>query len=256
MTPEAQPGPSGVPAWAPSALWLHRLAAIAALSLGGSLLLLPFPGKSLAGAADIAGVLVLGVGIIAAYTAYHRVGKQPGIAIASTSFGVFCDLILLAGGVIFVAVAVDSFWVGPLGQPSLLDLEPEWPYSNPITGLHFVSWLVVPLVLPGLTLWFTSLAYQRVNVSAEGITLSGASSPTTMSWQDLEQIRLHAQRNPFSFSVVDFRRLQRVINLEGSGRTLTINEPGSRARKDAIAQTLRKHAPASRQHLIEVVDQW
>ena len=218
--------------------------------------MLPFPGTWLASASNIAGALVLGSGIIAAYTAYRRVGKRPGFAIASVGFGVFCDLILLTGGIIFVAVAVDSFWVGYLGRPSLLDLEPEWPYSTPITGLHFISWLVLPIVLPGLTLWFTSLAYQRVNVDSEGITLLGATGATTMSWQALDQVRLREQRNPFAFTVVDFRGLQRVIDLQGAGRTLTINEPASRARKRVITQALRTHAPVAKQRLIDAVEQW
>lgn len=256
MSAEKRSAPPGTKRRAPPSLWLHRLTAIFALSLGGALLLLPFPGKWLAGAANIAGALVLGSGVLGAYTAYRRIGKRPGIAIASAGFGAFCDLILLTSGIIFVAVAIDSFWVGYLERPSLLDLEPEWPYSNPITGLHFISWLVLPLALPGLTLWFTSLAYQRVNVDSEGITLLGATSATTMNWQDLDQVRLRKQRNPFSFTVVDFRDLQRVIDLQGAGRTLTINEPGSRARKGAIAQALRRHAPASKQRLVTLVDQW
>jgi len=52
-----------------------------------------------------------------------------------------------------------------------------------------------------------------------------------LAWQDLTDVRLREQKNPFAATVFDFRSLQRVLDLEGTDHALTINEPGSRRRK-------------------------
>ncbi len=106
------------------------------------------------------------------------------------------DVISLVGALIFVRIAIDTLWVGPLGQPSLIGLTPDWPYTTPITGLHFVSVTVFPIALPLLTLWFTSLAHQRIEVDGEGVTSHGAIGSRTLAWQDLERIHVREQRTP------------------------------------------------------------
>ena len=59
---------------------------------------------------------------------YRQSARRPGIPVAPVGMTVFCDLIMLAGGTFFVALAIDTMWVGWLGQPSLVGLEPDWPY--------------------------------------------------------------------------------------------------------------------------------
>lgn len=133
---------------------------------------------------------------------------------------------------------------------------PKWPWTTPITGLHFVSWPALVLALPVLTLWFTSLSSQRIQVDAEGITSLGAAGSTFIGWEDLEQVRLRGQRNPLSFTVVDFRRLQRVLDLRGARQSLTINEPASRSRKNAILSELKAHVPDAKRRLLDELDDW
>ena len=200
------------------------------------------------------GVVVLIFGFLLAVASYRAIAARPGIPVASPWLAVFCDLISLVAGLIFVAVVIDTLWVGPLGQPSLLGLHPEWPSAVPITGLHFVSLLVVFTALPLLTLWFTSLSGQRIQIDAERVTSHGALGSTSIPWQDLEQVRLRAQRNPFSFTVVDFRKLQKVLDLEGAKVSVTINEPGSRQRKREILNTLLLHVPEGKRSLIKEVE--
>jgi hypothetical protein len=200
------------------------------------------------------GVVVLILGFFMAVASYRAIAARPGIPVSSPWLAVFCDLISLVAGLIFVAVAIDTLWVGPLGQPSLLGLHPEWPSAVPITGLHFVSLLVVFIALPLLTLWFTGLSAQRIQIDAERVTSHGALGSRSISWQDLEQVRLRAQRNPFSFTVVDFRKLQRVLDLEGAEVSLTINEPGSRQRKREILNTLLLYVPEGKKNLIKDVE--
>jgi hypothetical protein len=200
------------------------------------------------------GAILLGIGLFVA--GFRSAAARQGIPVASIWFAVFCDLILLVGGVIFVALALDTVWVSPLGQPSLLGLEPEWPSSQPITGLHFVSTLAVGLALPLLTLYFTSLSAQRIRVDSEGITSFGALGSISLPWPDLQSARLRGQRNPFAFTVVDFRQLQQVVDLEGADRSITINEPTSRQRKLAILQALREHAPAPKRGILEALVGW
>ena len=200
------------------------------------------------------GVVVLIFGLLLAVASYRANAARPGIPVSSPWLAVFCDLISLVAGLIFVAVAIDTLWVGPLGQTSLLGLHPEWPSAEPITGLHFVSLLVVFIALPLLSLWFTSLSAQRIQIDAERVTSHGALGSVSIPWENLEQVRLRAQRNPFSFTVVDFRKLQRVLDLEGEKVSLTINEPGSSQRKTEILNTLLLHVPEGKKNLIKDVE--
>ncbi len=200
----------------------------------------------------VALMLGLGVGV----AAYRFASARPGIPIAPPWLGIFCDVISLIGGLTFTVLAIDTLWVGPLGQSSLIGLHPEWPSSQPITGLHFVSVLAVFVVLPLLTLWFTSLSGQRIEVDEDGVTSHGALGSMSIAWQDLERVRLREQKNPFSFTVVDFRKLQKVVNLEGEERSITINEPGSPILKIEIRNLLSRYAPEAKKGLFEVLKEW
>ena len=213
---------------------------------------MPWLGKTAMaiGAAFVILGLVLGVG------AYRATSARPGIPIASPWLGAFCDVISLVGALIFTVLAIDTLWVGPFGQASLIGLQPDWPSSQPITGLHFVSVLVVFVALPLLTLWFTSLSTQRIEVNDEGVISHGALGSVSMAWQDLERIDLREQKNPFSFTVTDFRSLQKVVKLEGGEHSITINEPGSRILKMEIRNSLSRYAPEAKKSLLEVLAEW
>ena len=210
--------------------------------------------RQTAGAIGAAAMLL---GIVLAVAAYRAAAARPGIPISSPWLAVFCDVISLVGGSIFTVLAIDTLWVGPLGQPSLVGLSPEWPSTQPITGLHFVSLPVILVALPLLTLWFTSLSAQRIQVDPEGVTSHGALGSISIPWQDLEHIHLREQKNPFSFTVVDFRSLQKVLKLEGAEVSVTINEPGSRARKQQIWAALREHLPEAKRNLLDAqAEEW
>ena len=114
---------------------------------------------------------------------------------------------------------------------------------------------VILVALPLLTLWFTSLSAQRIQVDAERVTSHGALGSISIPWQDLERIHLREQRNPFSFTVIDFRSLQRVLELEGAEVSVTINEPGSRARKQKIRAALREYIPEAKRNLLDALEQ-
>ncbi len=204
--------------------------------------------------AGVIGAAVAFLGLLMAITSYRTSSARPGIPVSSPWFVVFCDFISLGGGSIFIVVAIDTLWVGPLGQPSLLGLKPEWLSSTPITGLHFISVPVVLIVLPLLTLWFTSLSAQRIQVDDRQVTSHGALGSVSISWQDLEQVHVREQKNPFAFTVVDFRSLQKVVELEGGEHSITINEPGSRKRKAEILKALRRHVPEAKRTLISSLD--
>jgi hypothetical protein len=200
----------------------------------------------------VAAFLALYLGV----ASYRTTASRPGIPVASPWLMVFCDAISLIGASIFVVLAIDTLWVGPIGQPSLIGLQPEWPSTQPITGLHFISIPIMLVVLPLLTLWFTSLTAQRIHVDAERVTSYGALGSTSIAWQDLERVRLREQKNPFAFTVVDFRSLQKVVDLEGGEYSVTINEPGSRKRKVEILGALRQYAPEDKMDLINVLGEW
>jgi len=204
--------------------------------------------------ARVIGTATVFLGLLVAVASYRAASARPGIPVASPWLAVFCDVISLVGGLIFTVLAIDTLWVGPIGQSSLIGLHPEWPTTEPITGLHFVSVLVVLLVLPLLTLWFTSLSAQRIEVDGERVTSHGALGSISIPWQDLERVHLRKQKNPFSFSVVDFRSLQKVVDLEGAEHSVTINEPGSRRRKTEILDALRQYVPEAKKSLFDVLD--
>jgi len=193
-------------------------------------------------------------GILMAMAAYRGASARPGIPVSSPWLAVFCDVISLVGGAFFIVLAIDTLWVGPIGQSSLLGLHPEWPSSQPITGLHFVSVPAVFVALPLLTLWFTSLSAQRIEVDGERVTSHGALGSMSIPWQNLERVELCEQKNPFSFTVVDFRGLQKVLELEGADCSVTINEPSSRERKGRILNALILHAPEDKKALIERIE--
>jgi len=202
------------------------------------------------------GTAAVFLGLLVAVASYRTASARPRIRVASPWLTLFCDSISLVGGLIFTVLAIDTLWVGPIGQPSLIGLQPEWPWAEPITGMHFVSVLVVLVVLPLLTLWFTSLSAQRIEVDGERVTSHGALGSISMPWQDLERVQLREQKNPFAFTVVDFRSLQKVVDLEGAEFSVTINEPGSRKRKKEILDALRLYAPEDKMNLIEVLEEW
>jgi hypothetical protein len=207
-----------------------------------------------AAAGAVGGVALL-CGFVLLVQSYRGAGKRRGIPIAPGWLVVFTDLISLAAAVFCVGVTIDAIWVGPLKQSSLVGLEPEYLATTPITGLHFVSVLAVLIALPFFTLFVVSLTGQRVEVGAEGVTSHGAIGSTSISWQDIENISVREQRNPFAFTVVDFRKLQNVLDLEGENVILTINEPASRTRKRKIMDAMRLHAPESKRPLIDDIEE-
>jgi len=202
------------------------------------------------------GAVAAFLGLYLGVASYRTTSTRPGIPVASPWLMVFCDVISLIGASIFTVLAIDTLWVGPIGQPSLIGLQPEWPSTQPITGLHFISIPIILVVLPLLTLWFTSLTAQRILVDVERITSFGALGSIAIPWQDLERVHLREQKNPFAFTVVDFRSLQKVVDLEGGEHSVTINEPGSRKRKREILDALRSFAPEDKMELIEALEEW
>jgi hypothetical protein len=105
-----------------------------------------------------------------------------------------------------------------------------------------------------LTLWFVSLSAQRVWADERGVTSYGAIGSSTITWDEILKVELREQRNPFAFTVTDFRKLQTVLDLEGDDVALTINEPSSGKRKRQILDLLLEHAPDDRKDLIRSVE--
>jgi len=205
-------------------------------------------------AAGAVGGVALLCGLVLMIRAYRGAGKRRGIPISPGWLAVFADSISLTAAVIFVGVMIDTLWVGLLRQPSLVGLHPDFLATTPITGLHFVSVTVFPIALPLFTLFVVSLTGQRIEVGAEGVTSHGAIGSRSISWQDLEKISLREQRNPFAFTVVDFRKLQTVLDLEGEGHTVTINEPSSRKRKRQVIDALRRFVPEEKNDLVRDIE--
>lgn len=110
---------------------------------------------------QILGAIAILLGIVAGISVHRLTGGRQGIPIASVWLSVFCDIILLSGSIFFFALVIDSFWIGILGQPSMLGIVPDWPSQHMITGLHFVSIPAVFIALPLLSLWFISLSNQH-----------------------------------------------------------------------------------------------
>ncbi|MEX1309471.1 MAG: hypothetical protein AB1Z65_03545 [Candidatus Sulfomarinibacteraceae bacterium] len=252
-------------------LWARKLLAVGLLSIGLSMLLLPFPdpqGASelgvepplaaswLPGAARVIGVVSLLVGLVLMVGSYRAAATRSGIPIGPVAFAVFCDLVLVAFGVFAVGVTIDAAWVELAGQRSLLGLEPEWPSDQTFTAIHFVALPALLIALPLLTLVFTGLSSQRVRVDDDGVTVLGAVGAAAIAWNEIDEVNLRDQRNPASFTVTDFRSLQRVLELTGGDRTLTINEPTSRARKRAITAAFRAHVPREKADLFDAVETW
>jgi hypothetical protein len=207
---------------------------------------LPTALRILGGILAVAGLCLLA-------STHRATASRPGIPIAAPWFGFFVDIVGLVWATIFVALVIDTLWVAPMGQPSLLGLHPEWPSEQAVTGLHFVSLPAMVLAFPIMTLFFTSLAAQRIHVDGSGITSFGALGRTTIPWTDLKFARFAEQRNPGSFTVVDFRKLQTVLELESDGAIIVVNQPSSRDRRGRILSSLLEHAPAVQRPLIEAL---
>mgnify|MGYP006294551213 CR=1 FL=1 len=204
----------------------------------------------------VLGLLAVVFGLAIGISTYRFSAGRLGIAVASPWLALFCDLILLSGGAFFMAVAMDALWVGPMGQASMLGISPEWPSTQAISGLHFISIPAVCIGLPLLSLIFTSLSTQRVRIDAHGVTSLGAIGESAIAWNDLADISLRDQKNPAAFTVMDFRSLQRVLDLTGADRSITINEPSSRRRKQEIIRALKENIPEKKRYLIENLDAW
>jgi hypothetical protein len=198
----------------------------------------------------LGGILAL-AGLCILISTHRATASRPGIPVAAPWFGLFTDVVGIIWATVFVALMVDTFWVAPMGQSSLLGLHPEWPSEQPITGMHFVSIPAMLLAFPIMTLFFTSLSAQRIHVDDTGITSFGALGRTALGWDQLTAARFSEQRNPASFTVVDFRKLQTVLELEGDDESIVINQPSSRSRKDRILSALLEHAPDTKRQLIE-----
>ncbi|GAB6143103.1 hypothetical protein [Desulfocicer niacini] len=207
---------------------------------------------------QILGAMAILLGIAVGISAHRLAGRRQGIPVASVWLSVLCDTILLSGSVFFFALFIDSFWIKVLGQPSLLGIVPDWPSQQMITGLHFVSIPAVFIALPLLSLWFTSLSAQRIHIDEKGITSFGALGSRRMEWTELKDISVEEQQNPFAFTVVDFRSLQRVLSLKGVDKEIIINQPSSSQRKVLIIHFFKKYAPqgVSQSQIIKELDKW
>ena len=207
-------------------------------------------------ACKILGAVAILIGILIGFSGNRLIGRMQGIPVAATWLSVFCNTILLAGAIFSFMLIIDAFWIGVLGQPSLLDLDPEWPGQQTITGLHFVSIPASLIVLPLLSLWFTSLAGQRILVDEKGITSFGSLGSIHIEWSKLKGIKVEEQRNPFSFTAFDFQSLQRILSLESDDIAITINQPSSRRRKRIIIHNIKQYAPQEKCGIIKDLDKW
>ncbi|MCD4749378.1 MAG: hypothetical protein K8R59_08385 [Thermoanaerobaculales bacterium] len=244
-------------------LWVRRITAIILFSLGCALLFLSFPDSINWSvetpwlrmvARGVGSAFLLG-GLFLLFAVYREAAARPGIPVSSVWLAVFCDTICLLGGAFFATITIDTLWVGPLGMPTMIGLEPEYLYTTPITGLHFVSVLAFLFVLPILSLWFTSLSAQRIAVDEEQVRSFGVLGVTTVKWQELKTISLRDQHSPLLGATGDFRRVQKVVDLEGEGSCITINRPSSNTRKMMILGALREHIPGGMEHLLEGLDE-
>lgn len=263
-------------------LWLHKMIALLLICLGISLVVISLPVLTPDGysssaryeetgpAADtghaqrhdtlirIVAALFILAGIYKGFRAYRIHAGKKGILISPAWLAVFCDLILICGGAFFTLLALDALWIGAFDQPSLIGLEPEWTGGVRITGLHFVSIPALFLALPLLTLFFTSLSCQRVHIDSDGIAVTGALFSDTLAWSDLESVSLREQKNPFAFTVMDFRGLQQVVDFQGSDpdMVITLNEPATRRKKRDILSSLNANAPEDKQQLLTPLEGW
>jgi hypothetical protein len=91
---------------------------------------------------------------------------------------------------------------------------------------------------------YTGLPTQRIQAGVAGVTSHGAPDSTSVAWQEYEHVRLRAQRDPFGFTVVDLRWLQKAPGHDGSKYTLiTINEPSFHRRTRRFGDDSRHFAP-------------
>ena len=201
-------------------------------------------------ATAIGAVLLLGGAALLVF-GWRSNSVRPGTAIAPPILGAAFDLLVLAWSCFFAVVFLDTLWVGPLGQPTLVGLTPEYVGGTPITGLHFVSAPALFLAAPFLTLFVASTTGQRIAVDGEGVRSYGALGCTALRWEDLKTVSLREQKSSLMRATGDYRSLQRVVDLVSEERTITINRPSSRARRAAILGALRTHIPGDMEHLLE-----
>lgn len=207
-------------------------------------------------AAASGGVLLIVIGLLIGVGSYKSAWNRKGDPISSLRQALFLELVVLAGTVFFLTLFLDLLWIALLGRDSLLGLDPEWPSSQVITGLHFVSIPALFVGIPLLSLFTAGLTSQRVLIDKEGIRSFGMLSESFIGWDRLEEVEIRGQRNPLAFTVFDFRSLQRVIDLKGGGKTVTINEPSSRKSKRKILEKLVRFAPKKKLPLVERLESW
>lgn len=178
-------------------------------------------------------------------------GRPKGLAIAGPGFRMFVNGVLLLAGMWAGTLAMDAAWVGAFKQQSLLGLQPEYPGASGITALHFVSIPAMLVAWPLMSLYFTSLSGQVVEVTRAGVLLHGVIATSRLSWHELEDVRIREQRNPVGTTVADFRPLEKTLELEGDGVTLTIHQPTTQKRKRAILSALTTLAPEDKKNWFE-----
>jgi len=198
-----------------------------------------------------AGVAALVLGVLLLVRVYRSRASRPGISVGSTWAALFCDAVTIVFALAMVLGVADALRGRLLGVPSFVATFAGALEPHELGALHFVATLGLILGVPVLTFYGTLLFGQRVEVDGSGVTSWGVFGRRFLAWEDLEAVSTREPRMAGAALTGKFRRLQKVLELEGRDCRITVNEPGNARKKEEILTALRVHAPDEQRRLLE-----
>ena len=189
----------------------------------------------------MAGGVFLLLGILTWTVTYRHPGT--GIAIGPRKTIVLWDVIVVAFGLVFTWWALDLF----LARVFVVDT--FWG-EDPMLGMG-VFW--VAAAAPFMALFVTATAMQTLVIDSEGIRLKGLLGTKSLTWPDVQHIRLFEPYTPRKVAgVIAPHGTTKVLQVKGGETTLRIMEPPLGSTKQDIVDRLLSHAP---QNLIGSIEE-
>lgn len=175
--------------------------------------------------------LLLGLGALGAA---HRRPPEGGIRIGRRSAVLIWDVCIMLVGSVF------TWWFIEFVLAKAFHTATEWGEDFAV-GMG-IFWVV--FAHPVLALITTAMSAQALWVTRDTIRLKGLFGETTVTWAEVEGIRVAQTYSPRKVGgVVAPHRVMKILTIEGGGRSLCVMEPPYASTKKEILAALREHAP-------------
>jgi len=174
-------------------------------------------------------------------------GKQKGILVNPRWAAVTGDMI----SIFFLSFAAYCVWAAVLYQGWRIEI---YLYAHNMSAMDFIAFTYIPAVAV-MAFFISVFEEEKIMVDETGITIRYPGKTIFMAWKEIEVLRIRQ-----TYTVAggeDFaapRDMQRVLQVEGTQRTMVLYEPGLKQTKRNITEILKKYAPKDLQDDIAQIE--